>query len=139
MAAIYQVREPWVPSGWDSPTPMMESIEKKLSSLRSTANVLNCLILFFFKINLCILFIYFWLCWVCCCAWAFSSCSERGLLFVAVCSLLIAVVSVVWGTGSRRAGFSSYGAARELSSCGVWALGHVGFSSCGSQDRKSVV
>ena len=30
-----------------------------------------------------------------CCAWTFSSCSERGLLFVAVCGLLIAVASLV--------------------------------------------
>ena len=30
-----------------------------------------------------------------CCARAFSSCGERGLLFVAVCSLLIAVASLV--------------------------------------------
>ena len=30
-----------------------------------------------------------------CCAWAFSSCSERGLLFVVVRGLLIAVVSLV--------------------------------------------
>ena len=30
-----------------------------------------------------------------CCARAFSSCSERGLLFVAVCGLLIAVPSLV--------------------------------------------
>ena len=30
-----------------------------------------------------------------CCAWAFSSCGERGLLFVAVCGLLIAVASLV--------------------------------------------
>ena len=30
-----------------------------------------------------------------CCAWAFSSCGERGLLFVAVRGLLIAVVSLV--------------------------------------------
>ena len=29
------------------------------------------------------------------CAWAFSSCGERGLLFVAVCGLLIAVASPV--------------------------------------------
>ena len=28
-----------------------------------------------------------------CCAWAFSSCGERGLLFVAVRGLLIAVAS----------------------------------------------
>ena len=30
-----------------------------------------------------------------CCAQAFSSCSEQGLLFVAVCRLLIAVASLV--------------------------------------------
>ena len=30
-----------------------------------------------------------------CCAWAFSSCGERGLLFVAVRGLLIAVSSLV--------------------------------------------
>ena len=39
------------------------------------------------------LFIYLWLCWVF--VAAFSSCSERGLLFVAVCGLLIAVASLV--------------------------------------------
>ena len=45
---------------------------------------------FFFKI------IYFWL-WLGlhCCMQALSSCSERGLLFVAVCGLLIAVASLV--------------------------------------------
>ena len=30
-----------------------------------------------------------------CCVWAFSSCSEWGLLFVVVCGLLIAVASLV--------------------------------------------
>ena len=30
-----------------------------------------------------------------CCAWAFSSCGERGLLFLAVCGLLIVVASLV--------------------------------------------
>ena len=30
-----------------------------------------------------------------CCVWAFSSCHERGLLFVAVRGLLIAVASLV--------------------------------------------
>ena len=30
-----------------------------------------------------------------CCVWAFSSCGERGLLFVAVHRLLIAVASLV--------------------------------------------
>ena len=32
---------------------------------------------------------------LCCCAQAFSSCGERGLLFVAVCGLLIVVASLV--------------------------------------------
>ena len=32
---------------------------------------------------------------LCCCAWAFSSCGERGLLFVVVRGLLVAVVSLV--------------------------------------------
>ena len=32
---------------------------------------------------------------LCCCMRAFSSCGERGLLFVAVCRLLIAVASLV--------------------------------------------
>ena len=30
-----------------------------------------------------------------CCVWAFSSCGEWGLLFIAVCELLIAVASLV--------------------------------------------
>ena len=29
------------------------------------------------------------------CMWAFSSCGERGLLFIAVCMLLIVVASLV--------------------------------------------
>ena len=31
------------------------------------------------------------------CTWAFSSCDERGLLFVAVCGLLILVASLCCG------------------------------------------
>ena len=42
------------------------------------------------------LFIYFWLCWVFVAARGlFSSCGERGLLFVAVRRFLIAVASLV--------------------------------------------
>ena len=49
---------------------------------------------FFIYINL---FIYLFLAelGLCCCARAFSSCGERGLLFVAVRGLLIAVASLV--------------------------------------------
>ena len=32
---------------------------------------------------------------LCCCAWAFSSCGERGLLFIVARRLLIAVASLV--------------------------------------------
>ena len=32
---------------------------------------------------------------LCCCAWAFSSCGEWGLLFIVVRRLLIAVASLV--------------------------------------------
>ena len=32
---------------------------------------------------------------LCCCVWAFSSCSEQGLLFIVVHRLLIAVTSLV--------------------------------------------
>ena len=48
--------------------------------------------LFFFYINL---FIFLATLGLRCCAWAFSSCGEQGLLFVAVLGLLIAVVSLV--------------------------------------------
>ena len=51
---------------------------------------------FFFLINL---FIYLFIFWAAlglrCCAPAFSSCGERGLLFVVGCRLLIAVASPV--------------------------------------------
>ena len=54
-------------------------------------------LIFFFLINF-ILCIYLFILAVLglhCCAWAFSSCSEQGLLFVAVHRLLIAVASLV--------------------------------------------
>ena len=41
------------------------------------------------------LFIYFWQRWVFAAAWAFSSCHDQGLLFLAVRGLLIAVASLV--------------------------------------------
>ena len=46
---------------------------------------------------------------LCCCAWAFSSCGERGLLFVAVHGPLTAVASLVAEHSSRHVGFSSRG------------------------------
>ena len=53
---------------------------------------------------------------------AFSSCSEPGLLFIAVLGLLIAVASLVAEYRLQ---------ARGLSSCGSWALEHR-LSSCGT-------
>ena len=47
--------------------------------------------LFFFCLFVCFLDIL----GLCCCTQTFSSCSERGLLFVVVCELLTAVVSLI--------------------------------------------
>ena len=43
---------------------------------------------------------------LCCCAWAFSSCSEQGLLFLAVLRLLTAWL-LLWSTDSRVPKLSS--------------------------------
>ena len=48
----------------------------------------------FFLINLFIYLFIFGCIGLCCCTWAFSSCGERGLLFVEVRLLLIAVASL---------------------------------------------
>ena len=40
-------------------------------------------------------YLFIFCCVGCCCAWAFSSCGEWGLLFVVVHGLLIAVASLV--------------------------------------------
>ena len=51
---------------------------------------------------------------------AFSSCSERGLLFVVVRGLLIAVASLCCGAWALRARASGVVALeRRLSSCGM--------------------
>ena len=50
---------------------------------------------FFFLINLFIYFLFLAALGLRCRAQAFSSCGERGLLFVAGCGLLIAVASLV--------------------------------------------
>ena len=56
------------------------------------AACINLKLLFFFKIHL---FINLAALGLRCCTRAFSSCGEQGLLFVAVCRLLIAVASLV--------------------------------------------
>ena len=64
-----------------------------------------------------------------CCTLAFSSCSKRGLLFLAVRGLLIAVASLV-GTGLGA--WASVVAAGGLSDCGSRDL-ESRLSSCGAQ------
>ena len=57
---------------------------------------------------------------LCCCMQDFSSCGKQGLLFVAVCGLLVAVASLVEprALGTR----ASVVVARGLSICGSQAL-----------------
>ena len=52
--------------------------------------------------------------------WALSSCGEWGLLFVAVCGLLIAVVSLVLEHRFKGV-WASAGVVHEHRSCGAWA------------------
>ena len=59
------------------------------------------------KLNLFIYYLFLAALGLRCCAQAFSSCGERGLLFVAMRGLLIAVASLVAEHG--LAGFSSCG------------------------------
>ena len=98
----------WLLRGvWDLPGPGLEPVSPALAGrfLTTVPPVKSLLFIFnsfslqlffsFFSINFFICF-YFWLSWgLRCCAWAFSSCSERELLFVAVRGLLIVVVSLV--------------------------------------------
>ena len=63
-----------------------------------------------------------------CYMWAFSSCGEQGLLFVAVRGLLIAVACGARPLGTR----ASVVVARGLSSSSLWALERR-LSSCGTQ------
>ena len=76
-----------------------------------------------------------------CCAWAFSSCGEQGLRFVAVGGFSLRWLLLLQSTGSRRTGFSSRGTraqqlwllgsraqAQQLWRMGLVALWHVGSS-----------
>ena len=57
-----------------------------------------------------------------CCTWAFSSCGERGLLFIVVRGPLIVMAS---RCGAQALGTrASVVVARGLSSCGSRALEH---------------
>ena len=94
------------------------------------------------------IFIYLFVCLflaalgLCCCVQTFSSCGERGLIFVAVRGLLIAVASLccrAW-TGSRCMGFSTCGTqAQQLWVTGLVASWHVGSSWTRAQTRVSCI
>ena len=66
-----------------------------------------------------------------CCTRTFSICGERGLLFVAVCGLLIAVVSLCCRARALGAR-ASVVVAHRLSSCSSQALEHR-LSTCGTR------
>ena len=59
---------------------------------------------------------------LCCCTWAFSSCSKWGLLFAAVRGLLIVEASLVVEHGLRARGL------QQLRLAGLVAPRHVGSS-----------
>ena len=65
-----------------------------------------------------------------CCVQAFSSCGERGLLFVMVRGLLITVASLV--AGQALGTWASVVAAHGLNSCALRAL-QCKLCSCGTQ------
>ena len=83
-----------------------------------------------------ILFVYLFLAalGLCCCAWAFSSCSESGWGYSSLrCTgFSLRWLLLLWSTGSRHTG--SVVVVRGLSSCGSWALEHR-LSSCGTRDQ----
>ena len=64
----------------------------------------------FFKINLFILFIYFWLCWVFVAACGLSLVAARGGYSLLHCAgFSLRWLLSLWSTGSRCMGFSSCG------------------------------
>ena len=79
---------------------------------------------------------------LCCCAQAFSSCSEWGLLFIAVRGFLIAVASPVEEHGLQAHGLQqlwlagSRAQAQQLWCMGLVAPQHVGSSQ--ARDRTHV-
>ena len=76
-------------------------------------------------------FIYLSVLGLCCCARAFSSCGEQGLLLVAVRGLLTAGASLCCGAQALGAR-ASVVVTRGLSSCGSPAL-ECKLSSCGTR------
>ena len=102
------------------------------------------LFLLFLKINLFILFLFILFLaslGLRCCAWAFSSCGKWGLLFVAVCGLLIAVASLASEHGLQARGLQqlwlagSRAQAQQLWHTGLVAPRHVGSSQIRARTR----
>ena len=88
--------------------------------------LLQCFVLFFKFI---FIYLFFAVLGLRCCVWAFSSCGEQGLLFVAVHGLLTAMASYC---GAQALGARApVVVACRLSSCGSQALEHR-LSSCGA-------
>ena len=98
------------------------------------------------KINIKIFLIFFFIFYLflavlglCCCTWAFSSCGEWGLLFIAVCGLLIVVASLVAEHGLQVRGLQqlqhlgSVAAALGPQSMRASAVVAHRLSSCGAQ------
>ena len=79
---------------------------------------------------------------LCCCARAFSRCSEGGYSSLRCAGFSLQWLLLLWSTGSRHVGFSScvsWALERTLSSGGVWGLvapQHVGSSQ--TRDRTRV-
>ena len=85
----------------------------------------------FFKKFIYLIYLFLAVSGLCCCAQAFSSCGEPGLLFVAVCGA--SHCGVFSCCGARALGVrASVVMARGLSSCGSRAL-ELRLSSCGAQ------
>ena len=73
--------------------------------------------------------IYFIALSLCCWGLGFSNCGDWGYSIVVLYTFLIVVASLVVKHGLYGS-WASVTMACVLSSCGTWALEHVGFSSC---------
>ena len=123
-------------SEWENPRQLESFIDKSfLKEVGLELNLDNFFLIYF-------LFFYVWLrsVFVAACR-LFSSCGERGLLFIAERGLLIGWLLLLQSTDSRRAGFSSCGIraqqlwlagsrvqAQQLWRTGLVAPQHVGSS-----------
>ena len=85
---------------WDLPRPGLEPVSPALAGRFPTTappgKPLNTFFIYYFYfLNLFIYYLFLAVLGLHCCMWAFSSCGERGPLFVAVHRLLIAVAFLV--------------------------------------------